>query len=100
MRLSSPESRPTGRARLYRRRVRSSFSSVGWSRRRGRFSLLEFSLHLFRPSPDLVGAGREALPLLEVEQAQDQEQDALVLQKPGLTALMLVDEGRRLQRAG
>ena len=28
MRLSSPESRPTGRARLYRRRVRISFSSV------------------------------------------------------------------------
>ena len=28
MRLSSPESRPTGRARLYRRNVRMSFSSV------------------------------------------------------------------------
>ena len=28
MRLSNPESRPTGRARLYRRRVRMSFSSV------------------------------------------------------------------------
>ena len=28
MRLSSPDSRPTGRARLYRRRVRMSFSSV------------------------------------------------------------------------
>ena len=37
MRLSSPESRPTGRARLYRRRVRMRFSSVFWSRRRGRF---------------------------------------------------------------
>ena len=37
IRLSRPVSRPTGRARLYRRRVRSSFSSVGWSRRRGRF---------------------------------------------------------------
>ena len=37
MRLSSPESRPTGRARLYRRRVRISRSSVCWSSLRGRF---------------------------------------------------------------
>ena len=37
MRLSSPVRRPTGRARLYRRRVRIRFSSVFWSRRRGKF---------------------------------------------------------------
>ena len=61
---------------------------------------MEFGLHFFHRHQHLIGAGREALPLLEVEQAQDQEQDALVLQKPGLTALMLVDEGRRLQRGG
>ena len=37
----------------------------------GQVHLLEFGLYLFHRHQNLVCAGREALPLLEVEQAQD-----------------------------
>ena len=59
---------------------------------------MQFGLHFFHRDQNLVCAGREALPLLQVEQAQHQQQDALVFQQPGLAALVLVYERRRLQR--
>ena len=36
---------------------------------------------------------------MQVEQAEHQQQDALVFQQPGLAALMLVDQLRSLQRS-
>ena len=57
-------------------------------------------LHLFYGHQHFVRAGGKAFPLLQVQKPQHQQQNALVLEQPCLTALMLVDQRRRLHGRG
>ena len=66
----------------------------------GQVHLLQLCLHLFHRDQHLVCAGGKAFPLLQVQKPQHQQQNAFVLEQPCLTALVLVDQRRRLHGRG